>query len=97
MSCIAAASRGGWSSADSDACVLECHAVKIKGMEDGALVAGLDRFTNTQRPSLILIKGLSVIYEHRLAEREYCLNVLRAACLPRRGTTRAWRRRCPNQ
>lgn len=91
------ASRGGWPSADVDACVLQCHAVKIKGMEDGALVAGLDRFTNTQRPSLILIKGLSVIYDHCLAERGYCLNVLRAACLPRRGTTTAWRRLCPNR
>lgn len=95
MSCAAVASRGCWSSADAG--VLECHAVKMKGMEDGALVAGLDSFTSRQRPSLILIKGLSVIYEHRLAKRGHCLSVLRAACLPRRGTTRAWRRLCPNR
>lgn len=61
------ASRGGWSSAD--ACVLECHAVKIKKLEDEAFMAGLDRFTNTHRHSLILIKGLSVIYEHCLTKR----------------------------
>lgn len=32
-------------------------------------MAGLDRFTNTHRHSLILIKGLSVIYEHCLTKR----------------------------
>lgn len=67
--CMTEASRGGWSSADVDACVLECHAVKMKGMESEALTTGLTRFTNTQRHSLILIKGLSVIYEHCLIKR----------------------------
>lgn len=67
--CMSAASRGGWSSADADACVLECHAVKMKGIEDEAFSAGPNRFTNTQRHSLILIKGLSVIYEHCLLKR----------------------------
>lgn len=66
MLCMTEASRGGWTSADVDACVLECHAVKMKGMENEALTTGLTRFTNTQRHSLILIKGLSVIYEHCL-------------------------------
>lgn len=69
--CMSAASRGGWSSADADACVLECHAVKMKGIEDEAFSAGPNRFTNTQRHSLILIKGLSVIYEHCLLKRGY--------------------------
>lgn len=67
--CVTMASRGGWSSAGVDACVLECHAVNMKGMEDEAFTAGPNRFTNTQRHSLILIKGLSVSYEHCLIKR----------------------------
>lgn len=47
MLCVDVASGGRWPSADVDVCVLECHAVKMKGMEDGELTAGPDRFTNT--------------------------------------------------
>lgn len=69
--CMTVASRGGWSSVLmlDDACVLECHAVKMNGMEDEASMIVIDRFTNTQRHSLILIKGLSVMYEHCLIKR----------------------------
>lgn len=73
MLCVSVASRGNWPYADVDACVLECHAVKTKGLEDEALTTGLDRFTDTRRHSLILIKGLSVIYEHCLIKRGTCL------------------------